>query len=109
MAFEAGAAMGRKVLASWASSSTAAGVAPGQFGGTDSRPSVLACPMPPDTGVPVLPSASPANCGVGYQAPPEPAVVPVPNVSCCAIEALNCPRPTPKYACSVCLRTAVKL
>ena len=34
--------------------STAAGVAPGQFDGTDRRPSVLACPMPPDTGVPVI-------------------------------------------------------
>src|SRR5579875_3401154 len=63
-----------------------------------------------DAGPPQPPKpARPANCGVGYQAPPAPAVVPVPNVSCWAIWTKNPITPTPKYACKVCLMMALRL
>ncbi len=95
-AFDVGA-IGRTELVSIAgSASIADGVAPGKPAGTDSRPRVLAWPMPADTGVPWPNGAKLANCGVGYHAPPEPAVVPRPNVVCCPMLAPNCPRPTPK-------------
>jgi len=96
MAFDVGATPGRTLLTSWASS-ISAGVAPGQPAGTDNLPRVLAWPTPADTGEPLKPR--PANCGVGYQAPPEPAVVPIPNVVCWPMLQPKFPRPVPKYAC----------
>jgi hypothetical protein len=105
-AFDVGG-MPRTELTSAGLSSIAEGVAPGQPAGTDSRPRVLAWPTPADTGEP-LKGARPANCGVGYHAPPAPAVVPVPNVSCCPMLQPKFPRPTPKYAWNTC-RKAFRL
>ncbi len=97
------------MLASWASS-IAVGVAPGQPGGTDSRPSVLAWPIPADTGVPAWPKGAVRRIAVWDTTHrPNRPWCPGPNVVCCPIEAPNCPIPTPKYACSVCFRTVVKL
>src|ERR1700751_1580145 len=112
---------GRTLLTNWASS-ISAGVAPGQFAGTDSRPSVPAWPIPADTGAPPLPSPPrPANCG--HTASRRPAAAPSGgnaagcaaaaaaggNVSCWAKLMLKLAIPTPKYACRVCLRIVVIL
>lgn len=74
--------------------SAKAGAATAQLGGTDNLPTGSARAKLADT---AGPAPRPANCGVGYQAPPEPAVVPPgPKVSCCAIEAKNCAMPVAK-------------
>src|SRR6201998_4043393 len=90
-----------------------------QFAGTDSIPTLPAwpalantAPSPPPPLTAFTPNAPPrcrpANCGVGNQAPPAPAVVPPgPDVSCWPIDQPKFPLPTPKYACRVCLRIGV--
>src|SRR6201993_4619982 len=80
-----------------------------QFAGTDNTPTLPACPAlannapfpapPPLTALTPYapPKCRPANCGVGNQAPPAPAVAPPgPDVSCCPIDQPKFPRPTPK-------------
>ncbi len=75
--------------------SAKAGAATAQLGGTDNLPTGSARAKLADT---ARLAPRPANCGVGYQAPPEPAVVPPgPNVSCCAIEVRNRAMPVAKY------------
>ncbi|CMM45335.1 Uncharacterised protein [Mycobacterium tuberculosis] len=75
--------------------SAKAGAATAQLGGTDTLPTGSARAKLADT---AGPAPRPANCGVGYQAPPEPAVVPPgPKVSCCAIEVRNRAMPVAKY------------
>src|SRR5690242_546378 len=90
-----------------ASSETAAGLTAevrfAQCCGTESIPTRAACPAPAET-APTCPTPPPrlprprfANCGVGNQAPPAPAVLPPgPKVNCCAIEELNCAIPFEK-------------
>ena len=67
MAFDVGA-IGRTELVSIAgpSASIAGGVVAGQLGGTDSRPRVLAWPIPADTGVPWPrgPETGELRCGI---------------------------------------------
>ncbi|CNN03635.1 Uncharacterised protein [Mycobacterium tuberculosis] len=82
-------------LTAWATGLSVSAVVLTQLGGTDRAPILLARAKLADT---ARLAPRPANCGVGYQAPPEPAVVPPgPKVSCCAIEAKNCAMPVAKY------------
>src|ERR1700757_1648867 len=108
-AFDPPAAPAFAGVSSEAASVTAASdVGVVQFVGTDNIPTLPACPAEANTAPsppPPLtaftpyapPRCRPANCGVGNQAPAEPAVVPPgPNVSCCPIDQPKLARPIPK-------------